>query len=120
MRQDETMIAAAVEGANGVSASSIPTGISFTLVYVQTHSFIIICFKTSVTNAIKTSQGVNTLSMTTYIGSFLTFIAIVAMPCGGEAIARLAVTAEAARCVDALSVALAHLAVLALVDIFTN
>lgn len=32
--KDETVIAAAVEGTNRVAASAIPTGISFTLIYV--------------------------------------------------------------------------------------
>lgn len=54
------------------------------------------------------------------IGDFLTFIAIVALAGGREAVAGLAVAAVAARRVDALRVALAHRAVLTLVDIFTN
>lgn len=58
--------------------------------------------------------------MAANIGDFLTFIAIVALARGSEAVAGLAVAAEAARCVDALSVALAHRAVLTLVDIFTH
>lgn len=41
----------------------------------------------------------------------------VALPCGGEAVAWLAVTAVAARGVDALGIALAHRAVLTLVNI---
>lgn len=32
--KDETVIAAAVEGTNRVAASTIPTGVSFTLIYV--------------------------------------------------------------------------------------
>ena len=32
--KDETVIAVAVEGTNRVAASAIPTGISFTLIYV--------------------------------------------------------------------------------------
>lgn len=42
----------------------------------------------------------------------------IALPCGGEAVAGLAVAAVAARSVDALRVALAHRAVLTLVDIY--
>lgn len=118
--KDEAVVTAAVEGPNCVAASSIPTGVSLTLIYVQTHGLISICFKTSVAKAIKTSNCVNTLSMAANIGDFLTFIAIVALARGGEAVAGLAVAAEAARCVDALSVALAHRAVLTLVDIFTH
>lgn len=72
------------------------------------------------TKAVKASHCVNTLSMAAYVGDFLTLVTIVALPGGGEAVARLAVTAVAARGVDALGVALAHRAVLALVDIFTN
>lgn len=34
VRKDETVIAAAVEGTNGVSASSVPTGVSFALIDV--------------------------------------------------------------------------------------
>lgn len=41
----------------------------------------------------------------------------VALARGGETVAGLAVAAEAARCVDALGVALAHRAVLTLIDI---
>lgn len=41
----------------------------------------------------------------------------IALAGGGEAVAGLAVTAEAARRVDALGIALAHRAVLTLVDI---
>lgn len=114
------MVAAAVEGTDRVAASSIPTGVSLTLIYVQTHGLISICFKTGVAKAIKTSNCVNTLSMAAYVGDFLAFIAIVALPCGGEAVAWLAVTAVAARGVDALGIALAHRAVLTLVNIFTN
>lgn len=114
------MVAAAVEGTNCVSTSSVPTGISFTLIYVQTHGLISIRFKTSVANAIKASNCVNTLSMAAYIGDFLTFIAIIALPRGREAVAGLAVTAVAASGVDALGIALAHRPVLTLVNIFTN
>jgi len=74
--KDEAVVAAAVEGPDGVAASSIPTGVSLTLIYVQTHGLISICFKTSVAKAIKTSNCVNTLSMAANIGDFLTFIAI--------------------------------------------
>lgn len=114
------MVAATIEGTNGVSASSIPTGISFTLIYVQTHGLISICFKTSVAKAVKASNCVNTLSMAAYIGDLLTFIAIIALARRGEAVAGFAVTAVAARRVDALCIALAHWAILALVDIFTH
>lgn len=34
VREDEAVIAAAVEGANCISASSVSTGVSFTLIYV--------------------------------------------------------------------------------------
>lgn len=114
------MVAAAVEGTNCVSAGSISTGISFTFVYVQTHGLISICFKTSVAKAIKASNCVNALPVAANIGNFLTFVAIVALPRGGEPVARLTVTAVAARSVDALGIALAHRAILTLVDIFTN
>lgn len=120
MGKDETVIAAAVEGTNRVAASAIPTGISFTLIYVQTHGLISICFKTSVAEAIKASNCVNTLSVAAYIGDFLTFIAIIALPRGGESVAGLAITAVAARGVDALCVSLAHWAVLTLINVFTN
>lgn len=114
------MIAAAVEGTDCVPASSIPTGISFTLIYIQAHGLVSICFKASVAKAIKASNCVNALPMTAYIGDFLTFIAIIALSCGGEAVAGLTVTAVAACSVDAFGVALAHWAVLTLVNIFTN
>lgn len=42
----------------------------------------------------------------------------VALPRGSEAVAGLAVTAVAAGSVDALGIALAHRAILALIDIF--
>lgn len=114
------MIAAAVERTDCVSASSVPTGISFTLIYVQTHGLVVICFKTSVAKTIKASDCVNAMSVAAYVGDFLTFITIVALARGSEAVARLAVTAVAAGSVDALGVALAHQAVLTLVNIFTN
>lgn len=120
MREDETVIAAAIEGANCISASSVSTGVSFTLIYVQTHGLISICFKTGVTKAIKASNCVNTLSMAAYVGDLLTFIAIVALPRGSEAVAGLAFTAETAGSVDALGIALAHQAILTLINIFTN
>lgn len=120
MRQDETVVAAAVEGADRVSASSIPTGVSFTLIYVQTHGLISICFKTCMAEAIKTPNSVNALPMAAYIGDFLTFVAIIALSRGGEAVARLTVTAVAACSVDAFCIALANWAILALINIFTN
>lgn len=71
-------------------------------------------------DTVKTSNYVNTLSMAAYIRNFLAFIAIIALPSGGEAVARLAVAAEAARGVDTFRIALAHWTILTLVDIFTN
>lgn len=58
--------------------------------------------------------------MAAYVGDFLTFIAIVALPRGSEAVAGLALAAVTAGGVDALGIALAHQAVLTLIDIFTN
>lgn len=120
VRQDETMVTAAVEGTDCVSASPVPAGISLTLIYVQTHGLISICFKTSVAKAVEASNCVDTLPVAAYIGDFLTFIAIMALPGGGEAVSRLTVTAVAACRVDALRIALAHGTVLTLVNIFTN
>lgn len=114
------MIAAAVEGADCISASSIPTGVSLALIYVQAHGLICICLEARVTKAIEAPHCVDALPVAAYVGDFLTLVAIVALPCGGEAVARLAVTAVAACSVDAFSVALAHRAVLTLIDIFTN
>lgn len=114
------MIAAAVEGADCISASPISTGVSLALVYVQAHGLICICLEARVTKAIEASHCVDALPMAAYVGDFLTLVAIVALPRGGEAVAWLAVTAVAACSVDAFGVALAHRAVLTLIDIFTN
>lgn len=114
------MIAAAVEGADRISASPIPTGVSLALVYVQAHGLICICLEAGVTKAIEASHGVDALPVAADVGDFLTLVAIVALPGGGEAVAGLAVAAVAACGVDAFSVALAHGAVLTLIDIFTN
>lgn len=120
MGQDEAVVAAAVEGADCVPAGPVPAGISLTLVDVQTHGLIRICFETCVAKAIKASHGVNALSMAADVGNFLTFVSIVTLARGGEAVAGLAVAAVAARRVDALRVALAQRAVLTLVDVFTD
>lgn len=120
VREDEAVVAAAVEGANGVSAGPVAAGIPFTLIYVQAHGLIGICFKTSVAEAVKAPHRVNTLPMAAYIGDFLTFIAIITLSRGCEAVAGFTVTAVAACRVDTLRIALAHWAVLTLINIFTN
>lgn len=114
------MVAAAVEGANRVSASPIPTGVSLTLIYVQAHGLIRIGFEAGVTEAVEASHSVDTLAMTAYVRDFLALISIITLTRGGEAVARLTVTAVAACSVDTFRIALAHRAVLTLIDIFTN
>lgn len=114
------MVTAAVEGTDCVSASPVPTGVSLTLIYVQAHGLIRVCFEAGVTEAVETPHRVYTLAVAAYVGDLLALIAIVALARGGEAVARLTVTAVAACRVDALRIALAHRAVLTLVDVFTN
>lgn len=120
MGEYEAMVAAAVEGANCVSARPIPTGVSLTLIYVQAHGLIRVCFEACVTQAVEASHSVDALAMTAYVRDFLALVSIVALTRGGEAVAGLAVTAVAACGVDALRVALAHGAILTLIDIFTD
>lgn len=114
------MIAATVEGANCVSASPVPTGISLTLIDVQAHGLICICLEACMTKAVEASHCVDALSVATYVGDFLALVPIIALTCGGEAVAWLTVTAVAACSVDTLCIALAHRAVLTLIDIFTD
>lgn len=114
------MIAAAVEGPDGVSASPVPTGVSLTLIYVQAHGLICICLEAGVTEAVEASHRVDTLPVAADVGDFLALVPIVALTRGGETIAWFTVTAVAACGIDTFSIALAHGAVLTLIDIFTN
>lgn len=114
------MVAAAVEGANCVSARPIPTGVSLTLIDVQAHGLIRVCFEACVAEAVEASHSVDALAMTAYVRDFLALISIVALTRGGEAVAGLTVTAVAACSVDAFRIALAHGAILTLIDIFTH
>lgn len=120
VRQYEAMVAAAVEGANRVSARAVPTGVSLTLIYVQAHGLICICFEAGVTKAVEASHSVDALAMTAYVRDFLALVSIIALAGGGEAVAGLAVAAVAACSVDAFRVALAHGPVLTLIDIFAD
>lgn len=120
MREDEAQVAAAVEGANGVPAGSVATGVSLTLINIYTHCPVIVGFESVVTNAVEASNSVDTLPMAADIGNFLTFIPISAAPRGREPVARFAVTAVAPSCVHTLCILLANWSVLALINIFTD
>lgn len=120
MRVLKARVAETVVGAYGVLAGPVSTGLSFTLVHVDTHRQVPSCFEAIGADAAIASQCVNALAWIAYTGVLDALVTVKTLPSGSEAVPGFTLASVASWQVQAVCILLAHRSILTLINIFTN